>query len=182
MNPNSVITKAMNFAAQKHADQRRKGAKQEPYFNHVAEVAWLLAEHTGGQDAELIAAGLLHDTIEDTATTHAELVREFGQNIADIVMEVSDDKSLPKQERKRLQVEHAPHKSDKARLVKIADKTANLRAILESPPDGWGEERKREYFIWAKAVVDGCRGLNQGLEDGFDTLYKRGMSAFTPKI
>ena len=181
MNPNSVITKAMNFAAQKHADQRRKGAKQEPYINHVTEVAWLLAEHTGGEDAELIAAGLLHDTIEDTKTTHAELVREFGQNIADIVMEVSDDKSLPKAERKRLQIEHAPHASEKSRLLKIADKAANLRAILESPPEGWSQKRKAEYFNWAKAVVDGCRGLNKGLEENFDAIYKRGIKSFKLK-
>ena len=178
----SLIAKAMNFAALKHADQRRKGEKQEPYFNHVAEVAFLLAEHTDGTDAELVAAGLLHDTIEDTNTTHAELVREFGENIADIVQEVSDDKSLAKEERKRLQIEHAPHKSDKAKLVKIADKTANLRAILESPPEDWPEKRKLEYFVWAKAVVDGCRGLNQGLEKGFDTLYARGIATYKPKL
>lgn len=178
----SVLTKAMNFAAQKHVDQRRKGAQQEPYINHVAEVAWLLAENTGGKDVELIAAGFLHDTLEDTETTYAELLREFGQNIADIVQEVSDNKSISKPERKRLEAEGAPHKSDKARMLKIADKTSNLRTILESPPPDWSEERKKEYFIWAKSVVDGCRGLNKGLEDGFDTLYKKGMALYQPKI
>jgi len=175
------LTKAMNFAARKHIHQRRKGELQEPYFNHLAEVAAMLAQHTNGADAELVIAGLLHDTIEDTNTTYDELVREFGQNVADIVRECTDDKSLPKPERKRLQAEHAPNKSEKARMIKIADKTSNLRSILESPPKEWSEERKREYFIWAKSVVDGCRGLNKGLEEEFDRLYKRGIAVYQPK-
>jgi hypothetical protein len=114
-----MITKALDFAARKHAEQRRKGAQAEPYINHLAEVAQLLAEATGGMDATLVAAGLLHDTIEDTGATHDELVRE-----------VTDDKSLPKAERKQLQVDHAPHKSPRAKMIKIADKTSNLRAVL----------------------------------------------------
>ena len=180
MNDIYSVTQAMNFAAQKHVDQRRKGVRQEPYFNHLAEVAALLAEHTGGTDVELILAGLLHDTIEDTNTTREELVRAFGENVADIVCEVTDDKSLPKAERKRQQVEHAPHRSDKAKMVKMADKISNLRAILESPPPDWSEERKLEYFTWAKAVVDGCRGANKGLEGEFDRVYKRGITTFQP--
>lgn len=175
------LTRAMMFAAQKHADQRRKGEKAEPYVNHLIEVADLLAQHTGGQDMDLVIAGVLHDTIEDTKTTYEELKREFGENIADIVRECTDDKSLPKQERKRLQVEHAPHKSDRARMVKMADKISNLNSILQSPPPDWTESRKLEYFNWAKDVVDGCRGINAGLETTFDRLHKQGLATFAPK-
>jgi len=170
-----LIARALDFAARKHVDQRRKGEAEEPYINHVAEVASLLAEATGGEDAVLVAAGLLHDTIEDVGVTHAELARAFGLEVADLVQEVTDDKSLPKQERKRLQVEHAPHKSGRARQLKIADKTSNLRAIRNSPPKDWDENRKREYFDWAKQVVDGCRGVNARLEAAFDEAWKAGV-------
>jgi (p)ppGpp synthase/HD superfamily hydrolase len=176
MNENVLlIARALDFAARKHVDQRRKGEAEEPYINHVAEVASLLAEATGGEDAVLVAAGLLHDTIEDVGVTHAELAQAFGPEVADLVQEVTDDKSLPKQERKRLQVEHAPHKSGRARQLKIADKTSNLRAIRNSPPKDWDEERKREYFDWAKRVVDGCRGVNAKLEATFDEAWKAGV-------
>jgi len=176
MNENVLlIARALDFAARKHVDQRRKGEAEEPYINHVAEVASLLAEATGGEDAVLVAAGLLHDTIEDVGVTHAELAQAFGPEVADLVQEVTDDKSLPKQERKRLQVEHAPHKSGRARQLKIADKTSNLRAIRNSPPKDWDEERKREYFDWAKRVVDGCRGVNAKLEATFDDAWKAGV-------
>ncbi len=170
-----LIARALDFAARKHVDQRRKGEAEEPYINHLAEVANLLAEATGGEDAVLVAAGLLHDTIEDVGVTHAELAQAFGPEVADLVREVTDDKSLPKQERKRLQVEHAPHKSRRARQLKIADKTSNLRAIRNSPPRDWDEERKREYFDWAKRVVDGCRGVNARLEAAFDEAWKAGV-------
>lgn len=170
-----LIARALDFAARKHVDQRRKGEAEEPYINHLAEVANLLAELTGGEDAVLVAAGLLHDTIEDVGVTHAELAQAFGPEVADLVREVTDDKSLPKLERKRLQVEHAPHKSGRARQLKIADKTSNLCAILNSPPRDWGEERKREYFDWAKRVVDGCRGVNARLEAAFDEAWKAGV-------
>lgn len=175
---NYLILKAFNFAAQKHTDQRRKGPRAEPYINHPAEVAWMLTQHVGANRVDVIVAGILHDTIEDTDTTYDELVREFGQNIADIVMECTDDKSLPKEERKRLQIVNAPHKSEAAKLVKLADRTANLLAVLESPPDGWPQERVREYFVWSKAAVDGCRGINTGLEAGFDAAYNKGKKIF----
>ena len=150
------LTRALAFAAAAHANQRRKGAAQEPYINHLAEVALLLAEATDGQDLNLVLAGLLHDTIEDTPATRQELMEHFGKDVADLVLEVTDDKSLPKAERKRLQIETAPHKSDRAKMIKIADKVSNLNSILESPPVDWSEERKREYFEWARRVVDGC--------------------------
>ncbi|MBU6474526.1 MAG: bifunctional (p)ppGpp synthetase/guanosine-3',5'-bis(diphosphate) 3'-pyrophosphohydrolase [Alphaproteobacteria bacterium] len=172
------LTKALNFAAQKHVDQRRKGKSAEPYINHIIEVANLLAENNAPFAA--VMAGALHDTIEDTGTTHAELKCAFGENVAEIVHECTDDKSLPKQERKRLQAENAAHKSDAARMVKIADKISNLRSILASPPADWSGARKLEYFIWAKSVVDNCRGLNEGLEREFDKTYKIGVDKFKP--
>lgn len=170
-----LIARALDFAARKHAHQRRKGVDKEPYVNHLAEVARLLAEATDGADANLVAAGLLHDTIEDQGVLYEELVEAFGRDIADLVREVTDDKNLEKAERKRLQVVHAPHKSERARMLKIADKTSNLRAIRNSPPADWSEERKREYFDWAGRVVAGCRGVNERLEQDFDTAWKDGL-------
>ena len=175
------LTRALLFAAKKHTDQRRKGERAEPYVNHLIEVADLVAQFTDGKNADVLCAAVLHDTIEDTNTKYEELVKEFGQNVADIVQECTDDKSLPKAERKRLQVEHAPHKSDAAKLVKTADKISNLRAILDSPPPDWSLTRKQEYFTWAKAVVDGLRGVNAGLEGEFDKVYARGAQKFGMK-
>lgn len=180
MNETLLLTKALNFAAQKHIDQRRKGERAEPYINHLTEVGELLAKFTSGADPVLVAAGFLHDTIEDTKTTYEELVRAFGENVADIVRETTDDKSLPKAERKRLQIEHAAHASDAAKQVKMADKISNLRAILTSPPQDWSAERKLEYFHWAKKVVDNCRSANAGLAACFDDVYKQGVKAFRP--
>ena len=169
------VTRALDYAAKKHVSQRRKGEAQEPYINHLAEVAQLLAEATVGEDTNLVIAGLLHDCIEDQGVTYEELVGTFGADVAGIVRDVTDDKSLLKAERKRLQVEHAPHASARARMLKIADKTSNLRAMLVSPPSGWDEQRKRDYFAWALAVVAGCRGVSPFLEAKFDEAYRNGQ-------
>lgn len=169
------MTQALFFAAQKHTDQRRKGERGEPYINHLIEVADILAEHAPEQHNVLIA-GILHDTVEDTDTSRDDLVRHFGNDIASIVMECTDDKLLPKAERKRLQAETAPHKSDAAKMVKMADKISNLRTMLDSPPAGWDDTRKREYFDWSKTVVAGCRSANESLGRAFDDIYAQGMA------
>lgn len=169
------VTRALDYAAKKHVAQRRKGDAREPYINHLAEVAHLLAEATGGADGNLVIAGLLHDCIEDQGVTYEELVELFGADVAELVRDVTDDKTLLKSERKRLQVEHTPHKSDRVKMLKIADKTSNLRAMAVSPPSGWDEQRKRDYFAWALAVVAGCRGVNSFLEAKFDEAYRHGQ-------
>ncbi len=169
------FARALDFAAKKHAHQRRKGVLEEPYINHLADVTRLLAAATEGRDTVLALAGLLHDTIEDTETTFDEIEAEFGREVADLVAEVSDDKSLPKAERKQLQIEKAPAKSDRAKMLKLADKTSNLQSIIHSPPVDWSLERKREYFKWARDVVAGCRGVNEYLEKEFDRTWRRGM-------
>lgn len=166
------IAQALDFAARAHVDQRRKGERAEPYINHLAEVARLVAEATEGKDANLVIAALLHDTIEDTSTTYAELVDAFGDDVAGLVREVTDDKSLPKAERKRLQVETASKKSDRAKVLKIADKASNLRAMVASPPAHWPGERVAQYFEWAGRVVAGCRGVNPWIEAQFDEAYR----------
>lgn len=148
-----LLTRALHFAAQRHVDQRRKGTRGEPYLNHLAEVAHLVAEATGGEDAPLVAAALLHDTVEDTPTTRDEIEAEFGADVAALVMEVTDDKSLPKDVRKRLQVEKAPGKSKRARILKTADKTSNLLALAASPPADWDLDRLRAYVQWGRDVV-----------------------------
>jgi guanosine-3',5'-bis(diphosphate) 3'-pyrophosphohydrolase len=163
-----LISRAWNFAAQRHTTQRRKGKAQEPYVNHVAEVAELVATATEGQDTNLVAAAVLHDTVEDTGTLPAELMSVFNSDIAGLVAEVTDDKSLDKALRKKLQVEHAATKSRRAKIIKLADKTSNLRSLVKSPPDNWNLQRRREYLDWALDVVKGLRGTNAWLEMQFD--------------
>ncbi|PMS14380.1 phosphohydrolase [Trinickia dabaoshanensis] len=165
------LVAAIAFAADKHRNQRRKDHEASPYINHPIALANVLANEGGVEDERVLLAAVLHDTIEDTETTEQELVRLFGKEVADIVMEVTDDKALPKAERKRLQVEHAAHISRRAKLVKLADKICNLRDIAMSPPADWPLARKQEYFGWAKAVVDGLRGVHPGLEAIFDAAY-----------
>lgn len=166
------LLSAIAFAAHKHRDQRRKDAAASPYINHPIALAHLLANEAGIDDERVLLAAILHDTIEDTQTTAQELTREFGQDVADIVLEVTDDKALPKAERKRLQIEHAPGISRRAKLVKLADKTCNLRDMAASPPANWPLERQREYFDWARAVVAGLRGTHPTLERLFDEACK----------
>ena len=172
-----LVARAADFAARAHVTQRRKGDAQEPYINHLVEVALLLTEATGGEDPVLIAAGWLHDTLEDTATEREEIEARFGSQVASIVAEVTDDKSLKKAERKRHQIEKTPSKSRQARMLKIADKTSNLRAIALSPPSGWDLDRRMEYVRWAEAVVAGCRGLNGALEGAFDDAVRQATAA-----
>lgn len=170
------IIKATQFAAYKHRNQRRKGTKAVPYINHPIDLAYLLSNRAGIQDDVVIAAALLHDTVEDTDTTFDEIEREFGRAVRDVVAEVTDDKMLSREERKQHQIDHAPHLSDRARLVKLADKIANLHDILSSPPDGWSTDRKLAYFRWAKQVIDPIRGSDVVLEQVFDEVYERGMT------
>lgn len=166
------LARAADYAARQHTAQRRKGEAGEPYVNHLTEVAALLAEATDGADVVLLMGGLLHDTLEDTDATYEDLMERFGADVAALVAEVTDDKSLPKDERKRLQVETTGSKTRRAKLLKIADKTSNLRSLVRSPPSGWTEQRLRDYVVWAEAVVRSCRGLNASLEAGFDTAYR----------
>jgi guanosine-3',5'-bis(diphosphate) 3'-pyrophosphohydrolase len=169
----ALLLKALSFAAQKHRDQRRKDRKASPYINHPIALASVLTLEAGIIDPGILAAALLHDTIEDTRTSHEELKQAFGTRVAKIVLEVTDNKRLRKHTRKRLQVEHAPTLSHGAKLVKLADKICNLRDLDGRPPVGWDKKRRREYFDWAKQVTDGMRGTNRRLEAVFDAAYAR---------
>jgi len=170
----SIVLAASAFAAHKHRDQRRKGAEASPYINHPIAVANVLANEAQITDPVTLAAALLHDTIEDTDTTAEEIEAEFGREIAAIVAEVTDDKSLSKEDRKRLQIEHAQALSEKAKWVKLADKICNLRDMSRSPPIGWSRERRAEYFTWARQVVEPMRGISPKLERLFDDAFARG--------
>lgn len=175
--PNSDLArllKAASFAADKHRMQRRKDADASPYINHPLALAHILCSEGQVTDVTVLAAALLHDTVEDTATSIDELEREFGPDIAAVVAEVTDDKSLPKEERKRLQVAKASTKSEAAKLVKLADKISNLRDIASAPPADWSSERRQTYFNWAKEVVEGLRGSSPLLEAAFDEAYAQG--------
>jgi (p)ppGpp synthase/HD superfamily hydrolase len=169
MNDVAMTTRAAYFAALTHTGQTRKGAAKEPYINHLAEVAALVADATHGRDANLVIAAWLHDAVEDRGITREEIASSFGEDVADVVLEVTDDKSLPKEKRKRLQVETVAGKSPRARLLKLADKTSNVGAVVESPPTDWSKEQLQAYVRWAVEVVDaGCRGLDEELERRFD--------------
>ena len=167
----SVLLDAVLFAAERHKNQRRKDADASPYINHPIALAHLLATTGGVSDVVVLQAAILHDTIEDTETTEDELRARFGAGVTNIVLEVTDDKSLPKLRRKELQVEHAPHKSPGAALVKLADKTCNLRDIAAAPPADWPLTRRQEYFDWAKRVVDGLPAGSAELRAAFDEAF-----------
>ena len=162
---------AIAFASHKHRNQRRKDVDASPYINHPIALARVLAVEAGVKDHKTLVAAILHDTVEDTETTLDELSGHFGRKVAEIVAEVTDDKSLPKEQRKELQVDHAPTLSKRAKLVKLADKICNLRDVATAPPKDWPLSRRQEYFDWAKRVIDGLRGAHPVLEKIFDEAY-----------
>ena len=168
MNKHIRLLRAVSFAAEKHKDQRRKDAKDSPYINHVIAVASALAEEGKVTDEELIMAAILHDTVEDTETTCEEIAGQFGNKVASIVCEITDEMKLPKEVRKRLQEVNSPRWTPEAKQLRIADKICNVRDIAHNPPANWPLERKREYLLWTIRVVAGCRGVNTLLEKSFD--------------
>ncbi|XP_054735303.1 guanosine-3',5'-bis(diphosphate) 3'-pyrophosphohydrolase MESH1 [Anastrepha obliqua] len=172
IHPTAKLMQGLQFAASKHRTQRRKD-NETPYINHPINVATILAVEGGISDETVLIAALLHDTVEDTDTTFEEIETQFGAEICGIIREVTDDKSLEKQERKRLQIEHAATSSIKAKLVKLADKLDNLRDLDRKPPIGWSLERQEQYYVWAKKVVENMRGTNAELERKLDDIFKQ---------
>jgi guanosine-3',5'-bis(diphosphate) 3'-pyrophosphohydrolase len=175
--PVRLVSEAAELAARRHNGMARKGRGNEPYINHLAEVAHLLAVATDGADAELVAAGWLHDTIEDTETTREELAERFSQRVASLVVECTDDMSLSKAERRRLQVVHGPKKSAGAKLIKIADKVSNIGARIHSNPTAEERDDLADYTGWAEQVVAGCRGGNPWLDTTFDDMVQKARSS-----
>lgn len=169
--PIDLLLHAIRFAAEKHRMQRRKDPEASPYINHPITVASVLYHEAGVRDLNTLVAAVLHDTVEDTETSPDELRAAFGDAVASIVLEVTDDRSLPKAERKRLQIEHAAHLSPEAQQVKLADKIANLRDIASAPPSDWSLARRAEYFEWGKQVADQMRGRFARLDALIDAAY-----------
>ncbi len=167
---------ALNFAAYKHQNQRRKGNAQLPYINHPIRVAEILWRIGAVRDMPTLVAALLHDTLEDTQTSAEELETLFGAEVLALVQEVTDDKTLPKAARKQMQIEHAPHLSAKAKLIKLADKINNIDDVSHDPPGDWPFKRRVEYLDWAEAVVAGLRGVNATLEAHFDAILREGRA------
>jgi guanosine-3',5'-bis(diphosphate) 3'-pyrophosphohydrolase len=172
LSPIRLVSKAAEFAAHRHNGKTRKARPAEPYINHLAEVASILAEVTDGADAELVAAGWLHDTVEDELASLVELTAEFGDRIAALVDEVTDDMSLAQAQRRQKQVEDAPHKSPGAKLIKIADKISNVRARIHTDPNAEQRNELAAYTIWAEDVVAGCCGVNAKLDAKFVDAVK----------
>lgn len=165
-----LLIQAIRFAADKHRLQRRKDQEGSPYINHPLQVIEMLW-HTGKiNDINIIIAGVLHDVLEDTDAQPAEIESLFGSEVLAVVQEVSDDKSLPKEERKRLQIVHAPHLSPAAKQIKLADKISNINDLVHYPPQAWSKERRQNYLQWSTQVIAGLRGVNEPLEQMFDTL------------
>jgi GTP diphosphokinase / guanosine-3',5'-bis(diphosphate) 3'-diphosphatase len=168
MNELVTVLRAADAAARWHVDQRRKGAAQEPYITHLLEAAVLVAEATAGADPNLVVAALLHDTIEDQGVTREEIAAQFNDDVADLVVEVTDNKKLPKAERKQLQIKNATNLTPRAKILKFADKISNLRSLATSPPADWPMQRRIDYVIWTRKVVQGLRGASSLLEQEFD--------------
>ncbi len=173
----AFLLRALEFAARKHRDQRRKGEGAAPYINHPIAVAAVVAGVGGVDDPVTLAAAVLHDTVEDTETTLEELEAEFGAEVREVVDEVTDDKDLAKEERKRRQIEHTPSASARAKELKLGDKICNIRDLVQAPPGGWSLERKLEYLGWTERVVAGCRGTNLALEALYDEELLRARNA-----
>ena len=171
------VLKAAHFAARKQCDQRRKGVDASPYLNHPIAVAELLADVGGVTDTVVLMGALLHDTIEDTETRPEELEEHFGAAVRALVEELSDDKSLPKAERKLKQIEHTLHLSHNAKLIKLGDKISNVLDVTHNPGTDWSVDRRLAYLDWAEQVIAGCRGTNAALETYFDDVMKRGRAA-----
>ena len=173
-----LLLKALKFAAKKHQGQRRKGEAAVPYVNHLIDVTCLLWDIGQVRDIETLAAALLHDTLEDTDTSPEELEREFGAVVRALVEEVTDDKRLPKDVRKRLQIQRAAHASRSARHIKLADKISNVRDITVAPPEDWPLDRRKDYVRWAEDVIQEVRGTNAALERHFDEIARQARAAF----
>ena len=171
-----LLIDALAFAAHKHRDQRRKNVAASPYINHPIALAPVLVCEGRIDELPVLCSAILHDTVEDTETSLDEIRHRFGNEIAAVVGEVTDDTSLPKARRKALQIEHAPHLSRTAKLVKIADKICNVRDMADDPPANWPIERRIEYFEWCKRVIDGLRGTHPTLENAFDDAYRHGLA------
>lgn len=170
------IFKALDFAANKHRYQLRKGADSAPYINHPIKVAQLLIEEGGIHDIDIIMGAILHDTIEDTKTTREELLDEFGKNVTDYVWEMTDDKTLDKKVRKLLQIQNAPHKSYGAKHIKICDKICNITDVVHNPPTWWELQRRKDYLDWAEEVVNALGEVNMRLKELFNERLKEGRS------
>ena len=167
-NNTGLLFEAFRFSAGKHRNQRRRDSVKSPYINHPIDVAQLLWEVGGVRDATVLLAAILHDTIEDTNTHPDEIRDNFGDEVLSLVLEVTDDKSLPKAKRKHLQIETAPEKSYGAKLIKLSDKCCNVRDLLALPPANWSLERRQKYLLWTEQVVTGLRGTNAALEEYYD--------------
>lgn len=177
-----ILLQALTYAADKHRNQRRKDERQVPYINHPIEVAHMMAEVGHVTDTEWLAAAILHDTIEDTNATQEEITSLFGERICQLVLEVSDDKTLPKMTRKQLQIEQAAAKSIGAKHITLADKTCNIRDLCRYPMPGWSSQRIYDYFVWAESVVNEIRGTQTELEALFDTWCTRGKERYQKHI
>ena len=173
----TLILKAAHFSAQKHSTQRRKDENASPYINHPISVALAIAQIGGVDDPEILAAALLHDTLEDTETTPEELEDEFGKKVCEYVLDVTDDKTLPKDERKRRQIEHAKKISNGAALIKLGDKISNVTDVINNPPEDWDNNRRKEYLDWAEKVIENCPKVNDRMENKFQKIIKQGREA-----
>ena len=173
----TLILKATHFAAQKHRKQRRKDEYASPYIIHPISVALAIAQIGGVDDPEILAAALLHDTLEDTKTEPEDLEAEFGKKVCDYVLDVTDDKTLPKDERKRRQIEHAKKISKGAALIKLGDKISNVTDVTNNPPADWDINRRKQYLDWAEKVIENCPKVNDRMENKFQGIIKQGREA-----
>lgn len=154
----STLKKAIDFATEKHKGQYRKNSKKEEYIIHPIEVMIILRDH-GVTDQVALVGAVLHDTIEDTSATYEEILELFGEEVADVVLEVSDNKSLPKLERKKFQVSKISKKSFAARMIKIADKLSNSADLLVDPPVGWSSVQINGYIKWSEEICNRAMSL-----------------------
>ncbi|KAI6203563.1 hypothetical protein M3Y94_00571700 [Aphelenchoides besseyi] len=169
----ALVLKAADFAARRHRQQKRKDLKQTPYINHPVGVAHILTDIGDVKDTVTLVAALLHDTVEDTKTTIEEIEWEFGTEVRSIVAELTEDKTLPREQRKKIAVDKADQLSSKARVIQLADKLYNLRDLERAIPIGWSKGHVREYVDWSRELVQKIRNTNEAIEAELDDTINR---------
>ncbi|EFO18322.1 hypothetical protein LOAG_10172 [Loa loa] len=169
----SLIIEAVDLAARRHRQQRRKDAAQTPYVNHPIGVAYILTSEGQITDTTTIIAAILHDIVEHTKTTDEEIRKMFGDEIADIVKECTMVRSMKREARMKSELEKASKLSHKAKLVQLADKLNNIRDIERGTPLGWTKQHVTEYIIFAKDLLSKIRGIHGPLESALDDIINK---------
>lgn len=168
-----IVLEAVGFAAEGHNGQLRENPEKTPYIIHPIRVTEHLMTIANVHERDILVAALLHDTVEDTKITFADIQKSFGTTAEGYVRELTDNMSLPQEERMKLQIETAPKKSLAAAQIKLADKYDNLKSLQSNPPATWDQKKIDEYFLSAKKVTSSLPAANVPLKKAVDDVISQ---------